>query len=64
MCPICLAAAAQIVVGAVSTSSAAAVVLKKFRVKIRAGVTRENIKKGRIGHEHETGTTSESRIAS
>ena len=64
MCPICLAAAAQIVVGTVSTSGVAAIIINRFRVKIGEGKTEKKIGEGRMKHEQQSNRESESRLAS
>jgi hypothetical protein len=64
MCPICLAAAAQIVVSAVSTSGAAVVVINKFRAKRSPEKAEETTGERRMDHEQESNRESESRVAS
>lgn len=64
MCPLCIATAAQIVMGAASTGGLTAMVINKFRAKNGAETTKQNTNEGRIDHEQESDRASESRLAS
>lgn len=60
MCPMCIATAAQMAVGATSTGGLIAIVVRKLRTKIRAnGIPGRNQR--RINHD-KSNRTSENRI--
>src|SRR5579862_623535 len=61
MCPVCIATATQIVMGAVSGGGLTAAVVRKFRAKSNAEVSGTN--EGRIDHE-QSDAAPESRIGS
>jgi hypothetical protein len=63
MCPFCIANAALLLTGVISTGGLSTVVVNKFRGRNAAESTSQNTQKGSMDHEQESDGVSESRLA-